>query len=75
VTIHNHEDCYEFCDWQGDVYELYEMLPQYKDKPIRFSLDPENVEASKFYRRMLELGRIRIFSIVFEVNQMNKDNN
>jgi hypothetical protein len=67
LDVIEHEDCYEFCDWQGDVYELYDLLPKYKDKPIRFTLDPFNEGASRFYRRMLELDRIRIHRIVFEV--------
>lgn len=67
MRVIEHEECYELCDWGGDVHEACDTLKGLKGKPIRFTLDPANVEASKFYRKLLELGKVRLHRFVFEV--------
>lgn len=67
MKVIDHGPFYEFCEWEGDIYKVYDAMKGLEKKPIRFQLDPKNVEASEFYRSLLEKGKIRMTSIVFEV--------
>ncbi len=66
MRVVEHDDCYELCG-MDDIYEAFAVVGSLKDKPVRFTLDPENADASKFYRGLIKLGRIKLHRIVFEV--------
>lgn len=67
MKVIDHGDFYEFCEWEGDIYKVYDALNGLEDKPVRFQLDPNNEDAGKFYRSLMEKGKIRMKSIIFEV--------
>ena len=67
MKVIDHGPAYELCEWEGDIYKVYDALKGLEDKPLFFTLDPENVNASKFYKRLLELGKIKMKHVVFEV--------
>jgi hypothetical protein len=64
LEIHDRGEFYEIRNWTGGIAEVYEALSETRDKPLYFTIDLHNEQASTFYRRLFEMGKIEMTHIV-----------